>query len=54
MVNRPPTEKELEIIRDNGITAKSIAVEHSDKDYIRLLNHETRCHICLFRGDKKW
>lgn len=52
--NRVPDEREKKILLDNHIDPSHMAVERSDNDYIRLLNHKTRDHIVIHRGDKKW
>lgn len=52
--NRVPNEREKQILLKNRIDPSHMAVERSDDNYIRLLNHETRDHIVIHRGDKKW
>ena len=51
---RPPDEREIEIIRRNGIDPDNKMVFLSDEDSIYLLVHKTRDVIAIHRGDKKW
>ena len=52
--NRTPTQKEMEILKRNGINPEGLAVKRSDKDTIHVLRHNTRDEIIIHRGDKQW
>lgn len=52
--NRAPTDKEIEILRRNGIDATAVAVKHSDKDTIRFKKLKTGDEIVIHRGYRKW
>lgn len=49
-----PTEREIEILRRNGIDPENLAISHSDDDCIRALRFKTRDEIVIHRGDKQW
>ena len=51
---RTPTEREVEILRRNGIDPENLAISHADDDCIRALCYKTRDEIVIHRGDKKW
>lgn len=48
------TEKEEEILRQNGIDVDHVTVELRGKDFIHLLNFLTRDTIIIRKGDRKW
>lgn len=52
--HRSPTEREIEILRRNGIDPENLAVEYANDDCIRVLRFKTRDEIVIYRGDKKW
>lgn len=52
---REPYEDEKQIMKENGISdSKSYGVMYRNADTIRLLCHETRDMIVIYRGDRKW
>lgn len=52
---RVPYEDEKQIMRENHINdEKSFGVMYRDSDTIRLLCHETRDVVVIYRGDRKW
>lgn len=54
MEHKVANEFEKRVLERNGINPDSVAVNASDKNYIRAMNYETRDTIVIHRGDKKW
>ena len=49
-----PTDKEKQILRENGMNPNDYGVTYRDADIFRLLCYATRDIITIDRGDRKW
>ena len=46
--------KEERICKENGVDTEHTSVEFRGDDLLVLLNHRTRDHITIQKGDRKW
>lgn len=51
---RIPTNREKQIMEQNGLDPEEYAVVQGGEDWLHLLCYRTRDTIRIYQGDKKW